>query len=870
MTKLVAGIAVLTLLVHVAGADRQDPWESRLIRIGLYEFDTRSGEPVVPQAQRATEGEAWLVQLPVPVSESDRSALETLGVELYQYIPNNAFICRIPDGSESLVSASTATVWTGRYHPAYKINRNLVGTSVPVEVIVLGFPWADGEALVAQLQAIGLQVMDWSAGHVNVYVRGAVDASRIDDIAALDHVYHIERWIRPVLHNSNAQWVMQTNSSGNRRLWTLGLRGQNQVISTSDSGIRTSHNMFRDPAVTISTFGNYPTHRKIIAYIQATSSCAFGDCSGAYYHGTHTGGSVCGDDSYVGGGSSYDGMAYECKNYFVDIGTSTGGLSVPSDLTTMWGWAYTGNAGGSAYIQSMSWGSDSEGAYGTYDRAADIFMWDNWDACLFCSAGNNPPNTYCGSPANSKSLVTVGACYNSTSCNSYCTWSAHGPTDDNRIKPDIVAPGDSPGIYSANGSGDTGYQTMSGTSMSCPIAASSAIQVRQYFDENWYPTGVKGTGSRLTPSGALIKAVMINSGADDFGSSYYIPNNYVGWGRPLLDDALYFSGDTRGLEVIDHTVGLSTGQEFVRQFTVTTSGGKLEITLVWSDYRASTGADPTLVNDLDLRVATPSAGTFRGNVYSGGQSATGGAYDRRNPVECVELNSAASGVYTVRVMAYDVPNGPQPFALAVTGNGVQVTPVDLGSFDASYSEEEAGVLVEWTTQSEENNLGFFVLRSDALGGSYETLNAEIIPGAGTSAVPNTYTFLDKPPQPGTYYYKLKQVDADGTAHAYGPLTVAVGCEPPERFGLGPAAPNPSEGSVIIAYNVPRRDHVRLGVYDVSGRLVRTVLDETQDAAQHRVLWDARDDAGRRVGAGRYVCRFEAPDYQGTVPIVILE
>ncbi len=868
MRSLVAGVAVVTLLVGAVGADRQDPWESRLIRIGLYEFDSRGGEPALPEAQRATDGEAWIVQLPVPVSESDKDALEALGVELYQYIPNNAFISRVPVGHESLVAASSATVWMGRYHPAYKINRNLVGVSVPVEVTVLGFPWADADALVDQLQETGLQVMDWSVSDINVFVRGAVDAARINDIAALDRIYHIERWIRPVLHNNRAQWVMQTKSNGNRRLWTLGLRGQNQVISTSDTGIRTSHNMFRDPAVTISTFGNYPTHRKIIAYIQAAGQVSFGDHANGYYHGTHTGGSVCGDDSYVGGTNANDGMAYLCKNYFIDIGASSGGLYVPSDLTTMWGWAHAGNAGGSAYIQSMSWGSDTEGAYSTMDRSADVFMWGNWDACLFTSAGNNPPNTYCGTPANSKSIVTVGACYNSTSASTYCTWSAHGPTDDNRYKPDIVAPGDSPGVTSAYGAGDTGYWDMSGTSMSSPIAASSAIQVRQYFDEGWYPTGVRGTGSRLTPSGALIKAVMINSAADDFGISYYIPNNYVGWGRPLLDDALYFSGDTRGLEIVDHTAGLSTGQEYVSQFFVG-SNDKLEVTLVWSDYRASVGANPTLVNDLDLRVDTPSAGTYRGNVYSGGQSTTGGSYDRRNPVECVEFNSAPAGTYTVRVIAYDVPNGPQPFAIAVTGRGLNI-PVDLGSFSGSYSAEEAGVLLEWRTESERDNLGFFVLRSRALGGEYVQVNDAIIEGAGTTALPSSYTYLDEVTESGTYYYTLRQVDADGSATTYGPLSVSVGSAAPAEFSLSSAVPNPSEGSLTISYGLPRQTHVRLALYDVAGRLLRVLVEATQDAAQHRVWWDARDDSGRRVSAGRYVCRLETSTYQGTLPIVILK
>jgi hypothetical protein len=853
------------MMTSVASADRQDPWESRLIRIGLYEFDSRSGEPELPQDLRATQGEAWIVQLEPPVTEQKKDALRAHGVEFYQYIPNNAFICRVPEGHEGSVMSSGDAVWMGRYHPAYKINRSLVGISVPVEVTVLGFPWADGGALIDQLRGLGLEVMDWSASDHNVFARGAVDALSVNDIVALDHIYHIERWIRPVLHNYRAQWVMQTNATGNRRLWTLGLRGQDQVISTSDSGMRTSHDMFRDPAVSITTWGNYPTHRKIIGYQRPVSGPDFGDHSSVSYHGTHTGGSACGDDSYVGGTSSNDGMAYDCKMYHIDIGSSGGGLYTPSDLGNMWDIAYNGNAGGRAYIHSMSWGSDTEGAYSTDDRTADIYMRDNWDVCLFSSAGNNPPNTYCGTPSNSKSIVTVGACYNSTSCGTYCTWSAHGPTDDNRFKPDVLAPGDSPGVTSAYGANNTGYWDMSGTSMSCPIAASSAIQVRQYFDENWYPTGVKGTGSRLTPSGALIKAVLINSGANDLGG-YDIPSNYVGWGRVCLDDALYFSGDTQGLEIVDYTGGLSTGQEFVRQFTVTSGGDKFEVTLVWSDYRSSVGVGG-LVNDLDLRVATPSAGTFRGNVYSGGQSTTGGSYDRLNPVECVQLNSAAAGVYTVRVIAQDVPTGPQPFALVITGNGIQVTPVNLGAFSAEYQAEEDCVLLEWTTESEQDNLGFFVLRSDALGARYERVTQTMIEGAGTTSLPTRYSFTDDVSEPGTYYYMLQQVDTDGSSTSHGPISVSVGAAP-DRFDLGPAVPNPFEESVVISYSVPQRTNVRLAVYDVGGRLVRALQDGPQDAAQHRAVWDGCDDAGIRAGPGRYVCRLEAGDYTGTLSVVV--
>lgn len=95
----------------------------------------------------------------------------------------------------------------------------------------------------------------------------------------------------------------------------------------------------------------------------------------------------------------------------------------------------------------------------------------------------------------------------------------------------------------------------------------------------------------------------------------------------------------------------------------------LEVTLVWTDYPASQNANPTLVNDIDLTVIDPLGAVYLGNVYSGGQSITGGAADRRNVEECVRLATPATGDWTVRVRAQNVPQGGrQPFALVVTGS----------------------------------------------------------------------------------------------------------------------------------------------------------------------------------------------------------
>ena len=247
-------------------------------------------------------------------------------------------------------------------------------------------------------------------------------------------------------------------------------------------------------------------------------------------------------------------------------------------------------------------------------------------------------------------------------------------------------------MWSSEGPGNDTYHAGGGTSISCPIASSTAVQVRQYFTDGWYPTGTPVAGNGTQPSAALIKAVMLNGGDEGF-SGYTVPSYYIGWGRTCLDSALYFAGDTRGLRVVDDTVGVQTGE--MRSYQYDTHGvDKLEVTLAWTDYRASVGANPTIVNDLDLEVQAPGGYTYKGNVYSGGQSQTGGSYDRLNTVECVHLYDAPAGNYLIRVSAYDVPVGPQPYAVVITGGLDNDPPGTIG--DLAIDAEGADLVLTWS------------------------------------------------------------------------------------------------------------------------------------------------------------------------------
>jgi hypothetical protein len=330
-----------------------------------------------------------------------------------------------------------------------------------------------------------------------------------------------------------------------------------------------------------------------------------------------------------------------------------------------------------ARLHTNSWG-DNENApvqnnYSAGSQDVDEFMWNHKDFQIFFAAGNSGPGSgSVGSPSTAKSAISVGATLRGTSAESMASFSSCGPTADGRIKPEVTVPGSS--IVSANNDGNVGTNncgtiSFSGTSMASPGAAGLAALVRQYYADGWYPTGGEVSTDGFTPSAALVRATLVNS-AVSMANTTAIPANCQGWGRVLLENALFFTGQSRGLRAEDAAAPFATGssgEDRTFNYTVANGGEPLKVTLAWTDFPSTPAANPNLVNDLDLRVTGPTGTLWLGNVFSGGASATGGSADRRNTLEQVLLPAPATGAYTVTVRSFNVPNGPQPFALVVTG-----------------------------------------------------------------------------------------------------------------------------------------------------------------------------------------------------------
>lgn len=157
-------------------------------------------------------------------------------------------------------------------------------------------------------------------------------------------------------------------------------------------------------------------------------------------------------------------------------------------------------------------------------------------------------------------------------------------------------------------------------------------------------------------------------------------------------------------------------------------------------------------------------------------------------------------------------------------------PVELVSFMASASGN--AVTLAWKTASEVDNYGFEVQREEST--AWKTLG--FVAGKGTTSVPQTYAFTDRPGS-GRFRYRLRQIDRDGQSQ-YSPVALAEVQALPQAFALEQNFPNPFNGSTRIRFALPEAGRAKLTIHDVLGRVAAVLVDRVLEAGTHAVDWDA--------------------------------
>jgi hypothetical protein len=213
-------------------------------------------------------------------------------------------------------------------------------------------------------------------------------------------------------------------------------------------------------------------------------------------------------------------------------------------------------------------------------------------------------------------------------------------------------------------------------------------------------------------------------------------------------------------------------------------------------------------------------------------------------------------------------------------------PIGLSAFSAISTDD--AVTLKWRTETETNNLGFNLYRSDTKDGKYLKINVRLIAGAGTDATPHDYSFTDDTVVFGkTYYYYIENVDFTGKTNKSYIIEVTVGKKAtvdkqaksmlftPPKFALLQNFPNPFNPETWIPYQLAKTVSVTIRIYDQKGRIIRTLDFGNQQAGSYvtkdkAACWDGKNEHGERVASGIYFYQLKAGNFSAVRKMMILK
>ncbi len=193
--------------------------------------------------------------------------------------------------------------------------------------------------------------------------------------------------------------------------------------------------------------------------------------------------------------------------------------------------------------------------------------------------------------------------------------------------------------------------------------------------------------------------------------------------------------------------------------------------------------------------------------------------------------------------------------------GLNPIPVELASFNAEIDEN--GITLKWETSTETNNFGFDVERSkDNI--SFEKIGT--VKGKGTTTEAQQYSFKDPSISTGKgkVYYRLKQVDLDGSSNYTDAIEVEYSIVPVE-FSLSQNYPNPFNPATTIKFGIPKEVKVTLKVYDILGKEVSTIVNEKLEPGYYQYEWN-----GVPFASGVYFYRLDAGSFVKIKKMVLIK
>lgn len=690
-----------------------------------------------------------VVQFERPVSGDERAALERAGVVLLLYLGDHAYFAALsPDATDAGAVAALPVARVEAIDPVWKLHPALAYGPVPEYAVIDVEPTGPVVAAYITFHADvsyeqeGMPLVALYGGLVRdtiSVVNGLVIELPLVNVAALASEDAVA-WMEPPLP-AFSEW----NDSNRSRTGAdqahsapYNLTGAGVTVLVYDGGYaRASHQ----------DFGGRLTVR---------------DSSGLSGHATHVSGTIGGSGAASGG--LREGMApgVTLQSYgFQYDGTGIFLYSNPGDLQSDYNQAiYTYGAD----LSNNSIGTNTEtngfpcsiqGDYGVTDQLIDSIVRGSLGAPfrVIWANGNERQGSRCdvegygdyystAPPATAKNHITVGALNsNNDSMTSFSSW---GPTDDGRMKPDISAPGCQSdadfGVTSCYSGSDTQYASLCGTSMASPtVCGLSALLLEDY----------RAQFGGDDPRNSTLKILWAHT-AVDLGNTG--PDYQFGYGSVRIVPAIDFmrTGNFREASVdqggtVAYTIDVSAGTSV------------LKVTLAWDDVPGTPNVNPALVNDLDLRVLDPSSNQafpWTLNPTSPSSAAVRTQRNSRDNIEQVLVDNPAAGTWTVEVVGFDVPQGPQPFSVCASPNlssdGGCPPPAAPTGVSATDGATCVDVTVSWNAVAGAIEYQVFRNTTNNSGSATQIATAPASPYVDAAVAPGS-----------TYFYWIKTVDACG-------------------------------------------------------------------------------------------------------------
>lgn len=571
------------------------------------------------------------------------------------YYQDNTYLVKIKENMVDEILSLPYVDSIEPYLPSNKIHPDLQDKSGRIKLKVVLHKDSDIIKTREKLNNLGIQIdkiNEICQKHIICYT----DATNINDIASFKNVY----WIEELSEKTTSMNIITSDTYiGHDSPQVGGYIGAGVLAEVQDNGIDTSHGDFGSIIYTDGT-------------IQAEA------------HGTCTSGIIFGDGS---GDINAQGIAYQATGAFSDWN-----VGFAQSISNLWNGNFNeGNAGMNGVVQSNSWQYHPlDGEYDANTEEIDQAA-VNFPHVLSCwCAANSQTGTDEGDISGesvAKNVISVGGVFHmNTASMADDEWQLHGmgntpsrgPATDNRQKPDLCGPVD--WIYTVDRPGTAGYTNgdyydgFGGTSGATPVVAGSAVLTYDMYQDNYF--GNNPTGE--WPFSCTIKALLI-ADAHQYALTA-ATRTAQGWGTPDME-YMYNLGETYHV-IAEYPQALNTGDMWNRIFYVDGTY-PLKATLTWIDPAApaATGTGRALINNLDLRLESPSGTVYWGNngldnnlwstsgTGTNHWSQTNDHRDDLNNVENVFIQSPEQGFWTVEVMGRTggIPQGPQDFSLVISG-----------------------------------------------------------------------------------------------------------------------------------------------------------------------------------------------------------